>query len=142
MDIPSYLSGAIFTKSHRVLRAAVVKCLGKHDLSPTAWSFLGTIISAPDGVRLVSVAKQLGVKAPLITAMANVFIERGLITRIPHHIDGRAKLLAITPKGKRFTQTVEKEMEKELTRLLQGLTKSDLTAYKKVLDTIITNGEQ
>lgn len=142
MNLPSYLSGAIFAKSHSVLRTTVRGCLRRHDLTPTAWSFLGAVLKAsPDGIRMVALADRLGVKSPLITAMAHGLIERDLIKRIPHHTDHRAKLLVITPTGKRFIQLVEQDMEQSLTGLLAGLTEDDLEAYKKVLETIITNGQ-
>lgn len=141
MNIPSYLSGAIFAKAHSVLRATVRGCLNRHDLTPTSWSFLGAVLEAsPDGIRMVALADRLGVKSPLITAMAHGLIDRNLIKRIPHHTDRRAKLLVITPAGKRFMQLVEQDMEHDLKSLLTGLTIKDLEAYQKVLETIIANG--
>lgn len=141
MNIPSYLSGAIFAKAHSVLRETVRGCLKEHGLTPTSWSFLGAVLQAsPDGIRLVTLAQQMGVKSPLVTSMAHGLIERDLIKRIPHHSDRRAKLLVITPAGKRFMQSVEQDMERSLAGLLTDLTTDDLEAYKKVLETIIRNG--
>jgi len=140
MDIPSYLSGIIFTRATRILRANVSNALSAHNLTPTKWSFLGTVMQAPDGIRLVSVAKQLGSKAPQITAIAQELADRGFVQRLPHHSDGRAKLLIMTPQGKQFVQAVEKDVEQQLVRLLDGLTDADLLTYKKVLETIIRNG--
>ena len=140
MDIPSYLSGALYIKSYKILRENVGQCLARYGISPTEWSFLGAIASSPDGIRPVALAGRLNVKAPLITVMANRLLKRGSVKRIPHHSDGRAKLLVLTPQGKQFMKSVEKDMDATLLRLLDGLTKSDLDAYKKVLDTIISNG--
>lgn len=139
MNMPTYLSGAIFAKAHKALRTAVVQSLQTYNLSPTAWSFLGAVASSPDGIRLVEMAKRLGVKPPLITSMANGLIERGLIKRVQHQLDARAKLLVITPEGKKTVWEVEQEVERELHVLLKGLTEADLNTYKKVLETIITN---
>lgn len=141
MDIPTYLSGAIFAKAHRVLRETVRQCLLRHGLTPTSWTFLGAVSNAPDGIRMVTLAEQMGVKPPLVTLMAHGLIEKGLIKRIPHHSDRRAKLLVATPEGRRFIQKIEKDMAFALTDLLQGLDTEDLKGYQKVLETIVKNGQ-
>lgn len=140
MNIPSYISGTIFMKANRILRGEVYSCLEKYDLTVTAWSLLGIVATERDGTRLAEAAKRLGVKAPLITVMADDFIERKFINRIPHHTDGRAKLLVITPAGKRFVSRVEDELHKTLVKLLNGADDQDLAGYQKVLETIIKNG--
>ena len=141
MNIPSYVSGTIYVTAYRTLRGRIAACLQRYELTPTIWSMLGIVMQARDGVRLNEVARILDVKAPLVTMIANDLIDRGIIRRIPHHIDKRAKLLVMTPKGKTFVKNVEKDMEKELNYLLHGVTEAELKAYKKVLDTIIANGE-
>lgn len=141
MNIPSYVSGAIFAKAHSILRQVVRGCLNQHDLTPTAWAILGAVLQAsPDGIRPASVSDRLGVKAPLVTALTNDLIERRLLRRIPHHTDGRAKLLVITPVGKRFVSQVESDMTASLSALLQGLAPQDLKGYQRVLEAIIKNG--
>lgn len=142
MNIPSYVSGTIYVTAYRTLRGRIAGCLQRYELTPTIWSMLGIIMQARDGVRLNEVARILDVKAPLVTMIANDLINRDIIRRIPHHIDKRAKLLVMTPKGKTFVKNVEKDMEKELNYLLNGVTEAELKAYKKVLDTIIANGEK
>lgn len=140
MNIPTYVSGAIFAQAHRILREAVRDVLRNYELTPTSWSLIGAILATPDGIRLVTLAERLGVKAPLITAIANDLVEKGFIRRVPHHTDRRAKLLVITPSGKLFAAKVEQDVERALGNLLVGLTEKDLSAYKKVLETVISNG--
>lgn len=142
MNIPSYISGTIFMKAYRTLRLRVAGCLERYDLTPTMWSLMGIVLQARDGIRLSEVARRLEVKAPLVTMLANTLLDRGYVTRIPHPIDKRAKLLIVTPKGRKFMQTVETEMNNELAVLLHGVTADELKAYKNVLDTIIKNGQQ
>lgn len=142
MHIPSYLTGAIFAKSHKALRDTVTRGLGKHDLSPTAWSFIGAVAHSPNGIRLVELAERLAVKAPFVTAMANDLVERGLIERVQHQFDRRAKLLMVTKKGKQFVAEVESDVAAELRALLRGVSEDELRAYQKVLETIIANAEK
>jgi DNA-binding MarR family transcriptional regulator len=142
MNMPSYMSGSIFMKAYRTLRMRVATRLQAHELTPTMWSLLGVVISARDGIRLSEVAHVLEVKAPLVTMLSHKLIDRGYIKRIPHHIDKRAKLLVITPKGKAFMKTVEADLSDELSRLLDGVSDDDLHAYQHVLDAIIKNSQR
>lgn len=139
MHIPTYLTGAIFAKSHKALRDAVTGGLGKHGLSPTSWSLLGAVADSPNGIRLVELAERLGVKAPFVTALAHDLVDRGLIERAQHQFDRRAKLLVLTKKGRQFVADVESDVETGLGGLLVGLSEEDLRAYQKVLETIIEN---
>ncbi|MGH7237167.1 MAG: MarR family winged helix-turn-helix transcriptional regulator, partial [Candidatus Saccharimonadales bacterium] len=111
-------------------------------LTPTYWSILGCVTEARNGIRLAEVATQLGVKAPLITMLADDLVNRGLVQRVPHHTDKRAKLLVIQPEGKRLVKTVEQALTTHLNQLLQGVSTDEMTVYNKVLRTIIANHEK
>lgn len=139
MDLPTYVSGTTQTKAYRLLRGHIYDTLSQYGLTPTYWSMLGLIIEARDGVRQVEIARDLHVKAPLVTAMTRQLEERGIVQSFQNQFDARAKLLAITPAGKKFVKMVEGELHKRLDLLLAGLTESDLLAYQKVLMTIIEN---
>lgn len=139
MEIPTYITGTIQTQAYRLLRSNVYDALSQYHLTPTYWSVLGLIIEAHDGIRASEVAKRLHVKAPLITMITRELINRDFIKSFPHQIDGRAKLLAITPAGKRFVKSVEATLNQTLNRLLDGLTNDDMITYHKVLTTIIAN---
>lgn len=139
MNLPTYITGTIQTKAYRLLREHTYASLGKYDLTPTYWSMLGIITQAQDGVRQVEIAHELHVKAPLITTMAQSLLERGIIKSVQNQFDARAKLLALTPSGKRFVKTVEATLHDDLTQLLAGLTENEMSIYHKVLSTIIAN---
>lgn len=142
MSVPTYLSGAIFMKAQKALRHTVTTTLRRHELTTTSWTMIGLIASSKNGIRLVEIAESLLVKAPLITNIAHEFISRGLISRVQHHEDARAKLLHITPKGVEFVYSVNQEVERELGKLLVNLTENDLETYKRVLETIIANATE
>jgi MarR family transcriptional regulator for hemolysin len=139
MELPTYASGLLFTKAHRAVRARIYDVLEKYDLNPSYWSILGTTMQAPEGIRLASVASVLAIKAPMVTVMADDLIDKGLIKRIPHHTDGRAKLLVITPKGKKLAEVIELDLNLEIRNLLAGLTDPEVAAFRRALQTIIEN---
>lgn len=142
MNLPTYITGNVQTKAHRLLRERVYAVLEQYELTPTYWSMLGAIIQSPDGVRQVEIARMLHVKAPLITSMAKDLEQRNLIKSVQNQFDARAKLLAVTPEGRKFAKSVDLDLNHELERLLKGLTDSELQTYHKVLTTIIANEEQ
>lgn len=142
MTLPTYVSGLLFTKAHKVVRARIYSLLEKYDLNPTYWSILSATLRATEGIRLAKVASTLGVQAPMITVMANELIERGLINRIPHHTDRRAKLLVITPKGKKLAATIETELNTAIAELLNGLSTNEIASFQKTLQMIIANAAE
>ncbi len=139
MNLPTYVTGTVQMKAHRLLREHTYNVLNEYDLTPTYWSMLGIIAEARDGVRQADIAYTLHVKAPLITTMARQLQERDIVQSVQNQFDARAKLLAITPSGKKFVKTVEASLYQMLYKLLAGLTEHDLEAYYKVLQTIISN---
>ena len=139
MTQPSYQSGLLFTQAHQVVRAKIYEILSKYDLTPSYWAILGAAYNAPEGIRLASVAKQMEVKAPLVTMLSNHLIKQGLINRVPHHTDGRAKLLVVTPKGKKLATQLEIELNDEISRLMLGVSLAEAKSFQKVLETIIRN---
>ena len=139
MTLPSYASGLLFTKAHQLVRQRVLLTLARHDLTPTRWAIMGRIAAAPEGIRLATVAEQVEMTPPMITVIAGELIELGLIKRIPHHTDGRAKLLVMTPLGKKLAAVIEQELNHEIQQLLQGLTTDEIYGFQKTLETIIRN---
>lgn len=139
MNIPSYLSGALFMKAYRLLRANVTDCLNAYEINATSWVLLGIIRETKDGVRLIEVANTMNVKAPLVTTLVQDLIAKDLIELLPHHTDKRVKLLMLTSTGKIFMKKVEIAMEKSLRGILAGTTPKDLKGFEAVLEAIITN---
>src|SRR5580765_4088968 len=139
MTQPTYTSGLLFTQAHKAVRERVYTILEAHGLTPSYWAVLGITVRAQDGVRLATVAKEMDVKAPLVTMLAGELITRGLIVRIPHHTDGRAKLLVATPKGRKLAEQVEADLSLAIAGLMFGVTPDEAHSFQQTLETIIAN---
>ena len=133
------MSGLLFTKAHRLVRERIYTLLEQYELTPTLWSLFSMIQNSDEGIRSSNVAKELGVQPPMITMMADTLIEQGLILRLPHHTDGRVKLLTTTTKGKKTAKEIENKLSGEIGYLMSGLTTPEILVFQKVLTTIITN---
>lgn len=135
----SYQSGLLFTQAHKLVRFRIYDVLEPYDLNPSYWSILGATVNNPDGIQPAAVAEVMDVKAPLVTMLSNDLIEKGLIKRIPHPTDKRAKLLIATPEGKKLRGKLEQLLEVEINSLLDGLTASEVATFEKALGKIIEN---
>ncbi len=132
----------MFSKAHKLVRIRIYGVLDKYKLNPTYWSILNATNHSEEGIRLTNVAALLEVKPPMVTTEAAVLINKGLIRRIPHHTDGRAKLLIVTPKGKKLAAHIEQELNGEIQQLVQGLTQEEIANFQKALETIISNSQK
>lgn len=139
---PLYAAGILQTKAYRILQARVNDCLQMYGLNHGQWVLLGVVADAEKGIRLNATAKLLGVKAPLVTAMANTLIAEGYLERLEHQHDRRAKLLLVSGKGNQLLQKVQQDLRSVLNKLLDGLSSEELETYHKVLMTIIANAER
>ncbi|MBC7581828.1 MarR family transcriptional regulator [Aeromicrobium sp.] len=141
MSNPTYLSGMLFTKAHRLVRGRVYDILDTYDLNPTLWSLLSIVSKAVDGVRSSVVAEQLGVKPPMITMLADQLVEQGLLSRVLHHTDGRVRILVANAKGKKLVSEIETKLNAEIGILLEGLSHDEISTFQKTLTTIIDNAK-
>jgi DNA-binding MarR family transcriptional regulator len=139
MSQSSYTNGLLFTKAYKFVRVAIYEVLEKYGLNPSYWAILGIVVTAPEGVRLATVAREMEVKAPLVTMLAGDLIEKGLILRVPHHSDKRAKLLVATNKGKKVALEVEGELSLRIAKIMHGVSAADAAAFRRTLERIIDN---
>jgi len=142
MNIPTYTSGILQVKAHRILQGRVTQILSAFHLNPTEWSILGLIFESKNGVRHAEIAKILNVETSLITMLVNGLVEKQLVERYGHPKDRRVKLLYLTQKARVLIPQVEKTLREALYSLLTGITKEDLDAYRRVLEAIVINETQ
>jgi len=57
---------------------------------------------------LAELAQQMGADAPATTVLVDALEQRGLVKRMPHPTDRRAKQVSITAAGRRIVDVVEK----------------------------------
>ena len=57
---------------------------------------------------LKELAEDMGTDAPAATVLINALEERGLVKRLPHPTDRRAKQVSLTAAGRRMVAVVEK----------------------------------
>jgi DNA-binding MarR family transcriptional regulator len=141
MTNPTYQSGLLFTQAHKAVRACIYAVLEQYELTPTSWAIIGATAQAPDGIRLSNIATAMGVKPPMISVMVEELMHKQLIRQIPHHRDGRVKLLTLTERGKGLAATIEDELDTEIQRLLRGMSMAEVAIFEKALRIILSNSQ-
>jgi DNA-binding MarR family transcriptional regulator len=131
----------LFTQAYRLVKTRIYDILEPYGLNPSYWSILAAAVSAPKGISLSRVAKSMHVKAPLITMLSTEIIRLGLMRRVAHPTDKRAKLLIATDKGKALSSEIERKISQEIGALLQGLDADEIGVFQKTLKTIIHNAD-
>ena len=141
LHTPTYLMGTVQTAAYRILREHVYAVLDTWGITATAWSLLGVVAGAKNGIRQVEIARALRIQAPQVTLIIKDLTAREYIQGTKNQFDARAKLFVLSPKGKKFVRATEAALALSLTGLLEGLTEQDMLVYQKVLKTIIANDE-
>ncbi|HET9098496.1 MAG TPA: MarR family transcriptional regulator [Candidatus Saccharimonadales bacterium] len=139
MIYTAYESGILFNRAHAAVYARISAVLSRYNLTASDWSILVFTEKAPEGIRLASVARSMNVKAPLVTMLVNDLIKQGYVKRIPHHTDGRAKLLIMTSHGSKVLNQISQQMDDQIKELTQGVSAEDMKIFTRCLEVILKN---
>jgi DNA-binding MarR family transcriptional regulator len=100
------------------------------DLSFARVRLLRRLSGSPTTLR--ELAARLGADPPYVTVMIDDLERRGLVERAPHPTDRRAKLVALTPAGRRIVKHAEKVLN-EPPPALRALAPEDLARITELL---------
>ncbi|GAA2446959.1 MarR family transcriptional regulator [Actinomadura vinacea] len=119
----------------RALVAAELPILREHGLSMWAYAVLLGLKEEP--VRTQSaLAKAIGADKTRIIGDLDDLQERGLIRRTPDPADRRARLLSLTPEGRRLRDAARAAIRLREERLLARLPAADRRAFLRALRTL------
>ncbi|QNN57082.1 MarR family transcriptional regulator [Diaphorobacter ruginosibacter] len=85
-----------------------------------------------DGLRQGVIADILGIKAPSLTRPLDHLESEGLIERRDDPVDGRAKTLHLTDKGRELTHRIEAALKTVRNQLFEGVGDADVAACLRV----------
>ncbi|MFZ0870016.1 MAG: MarR family transcriptional regulator [Rhodanobacter sp.] len=82
-----------------------------------------------------------GIDAPATTVAVNDLEHRGLVERHPHPDNRRAKLVSLTPAGRRLIELARRTVRDDAPPAVQDLSKTDLAHLRRILERV-TGGER
>lgn len=119
----------------RALMAAEQPVLAAHGL--TMWAYVVLLRLDETTTRGQGVlAQEIGADKTRIIAVLDDLQDRGLIERRPDPADRRARLLALTPEGRRLRDAAQAEIQAQEDRLLDKLPAADRRGFLNALTTL------
>ncbi len=91
------------------------------------------VISYPDGIGIMDLAKRLGINAAAVTRQVKEIEAERLISRYPDSNDGRRNYVKLTPEGVQKLLKFHKRGQEFETQLCKAIDPNDMTATIRVL---------
>jgi MarR family transcriptional regulator, organic hydroperoxide resistance regulator len=119
----------------RALMAAELPVLRAHNISMWGYAVLLALGERPTRTQ-AALAAAIGADKTRLIAVLDELQDRGLIERRPDPADRRARLLSVTPSGKRLRELVQRDIQGREERLLSRLPPGDRAAFLRALQTL------
>jgi MarR family transcriptional regulator, transcriptional regulator for hemolysin len=129
----TYRLGMLHTRVYRLLNQQIAIALKPYSLTPPEWAMLGVLYDMPDGVRFSTIADEVGVEPPFVTVMAKKLIRKKLAVEKQDPSDSRAKLICISPTGRKQVPKIEKVVRSAMRPIVGDVSAKDLLSYISVL---------
>ncbi len=135
-----YLSGILQGKAYRILQNNLTEALLPFNISIPEWKILG-LLQIEKGLKITTIADILDVESPLVTRLINTLEKNELVQKEQNKKDKRIMTIVSTHKGKKLIQDSDSAVRNALGILLKGISAEEMEIYKKVLETIVENGQ-
>ncbi|TDU73616.1 MarR family transcriptional regulator [Streptomyces sp. KS 21] len=119
----------------RALVAAELPVLREHELAMWAYAVLLGLDDEPVRTQ-AALARDIGADKTRIIGVLDDLEERGLIRRQPDPADRRARVLSLTPAGRRMRDAVQSAIQQREERLLARLSEADRRGFLNALQTL------
>ena len=109
-------------------------------LTDATWRPLLHIYLLGDGVRQKDLAASMGLEGPSVVRLMDTLLDKEMITRSEDETDRRAKLLALTDKGRELVETIQRTsaaLEREVFSPFDDQELSQLVAFVERLESTV-----
>ncbi len=105
----------LHSRADRALRTVVAEQLSSQNLTMMQWLMLGVVGAGPrDGLSMGSIAEQLGITLPQVTALLSALTKRRLTKLKSQRHDRRSRHALISPKGEEALKIASETIENRL----------------------------
>lgn len=133
LSMPRPDLAAMLVHLGRAATVAEAPTLEKHGLTMWAYVVLLRLGDKPFGSQAALADAVRADKTRIIDVLDDLQ-ERGLIAREPDPADRRARLLSITPAGRRLREAAQRDIQANELSLLQGLSAADRRTFLATLE--------
>lgn len=106
-------------------------------LSSARWKVLGALSGSKNPITVPDIARTMGLTRQAVQRLANEMIKDGLLYSQVNPCHKRAKLLALTEKGKEFFEKLEQKQIPWVNSIANGFKTKDLQIVSSVLQKVI-----
>jgi DNA-binding MarR family transcriptional regulator len=115
--------------------------LSTHDLTMWAYIVLSRLGAEPMRGQAV-LAEAIGADKTRLIDILDDLQDRGLIQREPDPADRRARLLSLTPRGRRLRDQVRRAIRREEQRVLARLDRGERAVFLRVLEQLAADATE
>jgi DNA-binding MarR family transcriptional regulator len=119
----------------RALIEAELPVLAGHGITMWGYVVLNALQDTPESTQ-AALAERIGADKTRIIATLDALQAAGLITRDPDPADRRARVLSITPAGRRARESAQRDIQRNEERLLARLPAAERSAFLSAAGTL------
>ncbi len=93
------------------------------------------------GLRLRDLGERLLVKPPSVTTLVERLVRAGLVERTTAESDQRAKLVALTARGRKLVQRVLQHHPAQMRAMLAGLSEAEQEQLRRLMEQLAASLE-
>jgi DNA-binding MarR family transcriptional regulator len=134
-ELSTASAGIAEARVHRRLKKEFSNYLKPYNLTAMEWFVIGFLHEhSSNGVQLSEIAKHLQTTLPYLTNMLNELEIKGMLVRIDHTGDGRAKIVRLLPVANQLYNSAEQDLRAKLRTLVYDqISIEDFTIYMRVM---------
>jgi DNA-binding MarR family transcriptional regulator len=134
---PAERSFRQFIRTFGLVERVMQPYFARFGISGAQWGVLRNLHRAQQeglsGLRLTDLSRRMLIRPPSVTGIADRLERVGLIVRRASETDGRAKQVALTEKGRQLVQEVLAVHQKQLARVMGGLSVDEQEQLEQLL---------
>jgi MarR family transcriptional regulator for hemolysin len=110
--------------------------LANAGLTDATWIPLVHLEETGGGMTQKALAALVGIEGPSLVRLLDIVCSQGLVERRPDESDGRARLVYLTPAGKRRVAKIRRELALAEERMLKDVSEKDIAIMLKNFERI------
>lgn len=138
MQLRKFEAALLQVRAYFALRTVVRKVLKKYNLNVVQWIVMELILLEPN-ISMTKIAKTLAVSKPQISALMVELENLNYLEVEKSDNDRRRRILKLTAVAQAILGPLNQALDKELSKMLEGIDESDMHAYIKVKGKIVEN---
>jgi DNA-binding MarR family transcriptional regulator len=133
--------GFLVRRLHQIHVAMFLEECASHPVTPVQLAVLTTLSVLP-GLDQVSIGHEVGLDRTTTADVVKRLEDNGLLTRMVHPVDKRARQVFLTPAGERVVSESNESMTRAQDRLLAPLKPAERAMFMQLLSTLVEVNNQ